>query len=255
MKTIRALTLSVAFLSTSASATTNYQDWWWNPGLSGMGVNIGQQDNTVAAAWYLYGSDGKATFLILPGTIVNNKVTGNLYRSTGPLPGPSYNPNNVSETAVGTASITFTSANTATLAYDYDGLSGSIDLSRLTFDEPAISGTWEYSYKSTVSGCTFSGNNGTYTGGGYASISKSSGNLSITTYPNEGGYCVMTTSYDQKGSLGSGDGLFSCSGGISGSVSFSDVRVVDDFIILGYSRTMTSGETCRETGKLGGVRY
>jgi hypothetical protein len=41
-------------MTTTSAMATNYQDWWWNPGLSGMGVNIGHEGNTIVAAWYLY---------------------------------------------------------------------------------------------------------------------------------------------------------------------------------------------------------
>jgi len=94
MKRLKSITTGLLFVLTlglSNSAAASYQDWWWNPAQSGMGVNIGQQDNTIFAAWNLYGDDGKATFLSFSGTIIptirGDTVDGALYRNTGPSPG------------------------------------------------------------------------------------------------------------------------------------------------------------------------
>ena len=108
MKRITAVIL-LAILATTAGATTNYQDWWWNPALSGMGWNIGQQDNTITVAWYLYDSTENPTFLTLAGPLVGNAVEGTLFESFGPPPGPGYNPADVERIDVGTAQLECTS--------------------------------------------------------------------------------------------------------------------------------------------------
>ena len=127
--------------SATASSTSNYQDWWWNPGLSGMGFNIGQQGDTVFVSWYLYDTDSDATFLYLADSLSDNVVSGTLLRSSGPMPGGGFDPNLVDVTAVGTATLTFLSGNQATFAYDYDGLSGTINLERFSYDRFDMSGT------------------------------------------------------------------------------------------------------------------
>jgi hypothetical protein len=142
---------------TTPAFATNYQDWWWNSQQDGMGVNIGHQANTIAAAWYLYDSDGSSAFLILSGPVKGNSVSGNLYRSTGPLPGPGYDPSNVDTNAVGTGSITFTSDTTATLAYNYDGLSGSLELIRFSFGGYSLDGDFAVSSTFVRSNCQNAG--------------------------------------------------------------------------------------------------
>ncbi len=255
IKLLKLVVFALAFFSwNSACATQNYSDWWWNSSQSGMGVHVNHQGNIVAASWFLYDPDGSPSFMLLAGTLTNNQLTGNLSRSTGPQPGPSFDPNAVTRTTVGTATLTFTGSNSATLSYSYNGLSGTLNLSRNTFTSPSISGTWQYAVASTISSCTNSNYNGASTDDGYASIAVSGGRVSMTTYSSDGSSCSYSTSYTQTGSTANGSGTFSCSYGISGSMIFQDLRVSDDFMIANYSKQATSGETCRESGKFGAVK-
>lgn len=50
-------------LLTGQSHAADYQDFWWNPSMSGMGWNISQQNNTIFMAWFNYAADSKATSL------------------------------------------------------------------------------------------------------------------------------------------------------------------------------------------------
>lgn len=236
-------------------ATQNYSDWWWNSSQSGMGVHVNHQGSIVAATWFMYDPDGSPSFLLLAGTLSNNQISGNLSRSTGPQPGPSFDPNAVIRTNVGTATLTFTGSNSATFSYSYNGLSGTLILGRNTFSSPSISGTWQYAAASTISNCIHSSENGAMTDSGYASVTVGGGQFSMTTYSIDGSICSHSTSFTQTGSTASGSGTFSCSFGVSGSVTFEDLRVTDNFMIANYSRQATSGETCRETGgKFGAVK-
>jgi hypothetical protein len=106
-------------LCSSSHAANNYQDWWWNPAQSGMGLNVGQQNDTLFVAWFNYGDDTRASFLTMGGVLSGNTLTGPLLRNTGPVPGPNYNPALVKQTAVGTATITFNSNNDATPAVQF----------------------------------------------------------------------------------------------------------------------------------------
>lgn len=250
MRTLKKLARSACFAlmlaMSGTAAAANYQDWWWNPSIVGAGINIGQQGNTIAAAWYLFDADGHPTFLTFAGQLVGNQVSGNLFRTE--VSG------GVATNSVGSATFTFTDDNTATLSYTLFGQPGSIALNRFTYASPAIGGIWDYSFKSTVTGCTIPSNNGTYVDGAYASINLDNNHLSMTTYDESGGICVYNITINQTGSIANGQGSFSCNFGISGTASFASLRVADDFITLDYTRKATQGETCQEIGKLGGVR-
>ena len=115
--------------------TPDYQDWWWNPAQSGMGINIGQNDDTLVIAWYHFDNKGQATYLMFSGPLAENRLSSTLYRTAGPAPGPGYDRADVHSTAVGTATIDFLSSGEATLSYEYDGQAGSIILQRFLYSE------------------------------------------------------------------------------------------------------------------------
>jgi hypothetical protein len=47
------LLIAFLFVCGSAHAINNYQDWWWNPTQSGMGLNVGQQNDSKPKAFNL----------------------------------------------------------------------------------------------------------------------------------------------------------------------------------------------------------
>lgn len=229
---------------------TNYQDWWWNPDQNGMGVNIGHQQDTVAAAWYLYENDGSSAFLILSGKVVGNEVNGNLYRSSGPLPGPNYNPNQVDTTAVGTASITFTSETTATLTYDYDGLSGSWMLERFSYGSYSLNGEYAMTSTFTRTGCQNSVYNFETFDAVLASVTSDGLSLEINQVAPS---CTGSIDLTQSGSTFQGSGEFSCTSGQGGTIEFSELRLGGDHFFGRYTEIFTEGETCREVGIVSGL--
>lgn len=117
----------------SPQAAVNYQDWWWDPERSGMGFNIGHQGKLLLIGWHHYDNFRRPTWLTMSGELKGNIVTGELVRSNGPMPGPSYAPGSVISRAVGIATITFTDADNAVFEYSYDGNYGSIDLRRYNY--------------------------------------------------------------------------------------------------------------------------
>jgi hypothetical protein len=253
MKRLAAAILLTIFAAT-ATATENYQDWWWNPSLSGMGWNVGQQDNTITVAWYLYDSTENPIFLTLSGQLVGNAVEGILFESFGPPPGPGYNPADVDSIAVGTARVVFQAGNQATFTYDYDGLAGTITLERFSYDFEDFSGEWIYAATGVSSGCTISSNNGAYTSNGRLSINQNGSFLSVRDSLSTGGTCTYNVTLSQKGSYYDGSGAFSCDYGVSGMVTISDTRRIDDFLILVYDAQTTSGESCRQQSEVAGVK-
>lgn len=243
----------VLLLAATASAHASsgkYQDWWWDPAKSGMGFNIGHQENTLFVMWFLYGDDGKATFLQLAGNLSGDQLSGTLYRTAGPAPGPAYNPAGVSVSAVGSASISFSSSNAAVFTYSFEGKSGSIALQRYTFANIDLTGTRPYAATGTLSSCRSTANNGSYDTAGIFYATRSGSNYSFTQQSLDGITCNYTLPLSQKGSILSGSGNFTCSGGLAGTIEISDVRKVDDFVNLEYTLRYNTGETCVDRGKL-----
>lgn len=103
----------------SLAAPVNYQGLWWaSPAMSesGWGINLAHQGDVIFATWFTYDSTGMAWWLsvsankVAPGT-----YTGTLYRTSG-APFYAFAPP-TSYTAVGTATLTFSSATRGMFSY------------------------------------------------------------------------------------------------------------------------------------------
>ena len=124
------------YLGATAGGSVDYTDLWWNPGESGWGLNLIQHPSRVIfGVWYTYGADGKRTWLVLPsGTWSSaNTYTGPLYATAGPNVAQSFDASKVTVQPVGTATLTFSDANTGTFAYSVNGVSGSRAITRQPF--------------------------------------------------------------------------------------------------------------------------
>lgn len=193
----------------------NYQDWWWNPSQSGMGVNIGHEANTIVAVWFLYGDDGKATFFYMDGRLNGNAVGGTinspLYRVTGMPPGPSFNPASVVATAVGSASINFTSDTTAVLTYSYDNGShaGTLNLQRWSYAPLVVDGTYQFLMR-RVNSCGLRPPLPIFDRvQGVVSTTGNTLNLKLTSSSGEP-ICSFSINHSQSGSIIEGVGAASC---------------------------------------------
>lgn len=216
----------------ASNAATNYQDWWWNPNLSGMGLNIGQQQDTMFITWYNYDDSGRSTYLLLSGQVKNGVLSVPLYRTSLNPPDPNFNPQNVKTTPVGSASIVFTGDNSAVFVYNYENKKGSVDLQRFTFATVDITGTWSWLARSKFSGCADARSNGQDSGIGTVKIEKLQTNsyrFSFSTMESSGS-CTAVFNLTHTGSVFSGTGVNSCPDGETGTYTVSNGRVMDSFI-------------------------
>jgi alpha-tubulin suppressor-like RCC1 family protein len=126
----------------AAGASPNYSDLWWaSPAASenGWGLNIVHQGDVIFSTWYTYGADRKGMWLSMSDgrKNANGSYSGTLQRTTGPAYSASpWNPAQVSRTTVGTATLAFSDANTATFQYTVDGVSQAKTITRLVFKAP-----------------------------------------------------------------------------------------------------------------------
>jgi hypothetical protein len=117
----------------------DYSDLWWNANESGWGISIVQHaSHQLYGTWYVYDANGKPTWVVLPGGKWNTSTsfTGDLYMTTGPDPRGSFDPSLVTRTKVGSATLAFSSASTATLTWTVNGASGSRQITRQLFGPP-----------------------------------------------------------------------------------------------------------------------
>jgi hypothetical protein len=127
------------FATPEAALATSYNDLWWNPAESGWGLSINQQYRTLFAVWYSYGADGRPVWYVMSGGswVTSDTYSGTLYR-TSAAPAPFFgslwfDASAVTRVPVGSLSLTFRSADTATMSYDVAGIRGSKTITRQSF--------------------------------------------------------------------------------------------------------------------------
>lgn len=254
IKTLLAWVLCLA--SGLSHATNNYQDWWWNPAQSGMGLNVGQQNDSVFVAWFNYGDDTKASFLTMGGVLSGNTLTGTLYRGTGPVPGPNYNPALVKQVAVGTATLTFNSNTDATLNYSYDNKSGSMALQRFSFASPNLNQTWTVVQTYTKNNCANPRLNESITNIAKIKGQQGAGNNFTFTITDLDGAnrCIAALALQPAGSRGVAAGSATCYDGSGANVTFDDMSVQAGYLNLSYTLTnITEDRSCIQKGNWSGI--
>jgi serine protease len=102
---------------------TNYQDLWYAAPAaseSGWGINLAHQGDTIFATWFTYDVDGTPMWLSATlGKVGARAYTGALIRTSGPaFNAVPFNPNAVTRSQAGTATITFANGNAASFAYE-----------------------------------------------------------------------------------------------------------------------------------------
>jgi hypothetical protein len=244
-----------ALLFAGAASASDYQDWWYDPANGGMGISIGQQNNTIFGAWYLYSGNGTATFLGFTGTLAGVYLYAPLTRYSG-TPPVGYNPATTTGMPVGTVTVTFTSDTTATFNYSYDGGSGTLNLQRFTFAPLQLAGIYSYSYTTTVSGCTNPSNNGVTNGTATATFSTNGSSFMMyTSMYAVAGQCQYSGQWGQMGSKIRTIETIFCSGFYAPNASMS-ISLQDNFFVATESGSYVPGGSgsCSFITQMGGVR-
>jgi len=124
----------------SRSATTNYQDLWWNAAESGWGLNLTHQDNTLFATLFTYDAGGRDLWLVMPAGARqgDGSYLGDLYRTSGSafntVPFPPIGGSDI--TTVGNMRLRFTNGESGTLTYVYNGTTVTKAITRQEFSTP-----------------------------------------------------------------------------------------------------------------------
>lgn len=119
------------------ASARNFQDIWWTPSEPGWGLSIAHQGNTLFATLYVYGADGRGTWLVMSdgNRNINGVYVGALYRTRG----PAFNAapwSAVTLSQVGTATLGFGNGNAGTLTYTVDGVTVTKQVQRNVFGMP-----------------------------------------------------------------------------------------------------------------------
>ena len=119
-------------------ATTNYQGLWWNAPAgseSGWGLNVAHQGDTIFASWFTYDPSGEGWWLVMTAPKSGpTAYTGTLYETRGPaFNAVPWSPAGVSNTAVGSGTLTFSDASNGTFAYTVHGVAQTKAITREVF--------------------------------------------------------------------------------------------------------------------------
>jgi hypothetical protein len=143
--------LAAVLLAQPAHATTdttNFTDLWWNPSESGWGVTVTQDRTTLFLTFFVYGPDGRPTWVTAAleyartGTSGQPVFSGDLVVTTGPYYGSTFNQALVTRRVAGTATFAPASATSARLDYTVDGVPVTKQVVRQTFRNENLTGTY-----------------------------------------------------------------------------------------------------------------
>ena len=127
-------------VNVASGGPPSYQDLWWaGQAENGWGMSLSQHGASMFGAFYVYDAQGRPTWMVMPGGAWNagfTAITGALFIPTGSWFGAYDASRLVAGASVGTATITFTSASTATLSYTVNGVSGQKAIQRQLFGPP-----------------------------------------------------------------------------------------------------------------------
>lgn len=123
------------FATGATAPAINYTDIWWNADESGWGIALTHQYGSIFAAWYAYDNSGKAIWYVASNCVVSGDAcSGDLYQVTGGsrLTSP-WNGAGKQVSKVGTLSLAFSNADSASMNYSINGIAASRLISRLRF--------------------------------------------------------------------------------------------------------------------------
>ncbi len=129
-----AIALLVGAGTANAQYTVPESGWYWNPVLSGSGINMEFQDSAMFLSYYSYRANGEAVFYTVQGNYdpLTRRVQGTLYTYTGGqcIGCPYVSPTPV---AVGAATIQFTSLGNAAITFATSTGTAQFNVQRFIF--------------------------------------------------------------------------------------------------------------------------
>jgi hypothetical protein len=254
--------LGLALPAAATTFSTDYTDLWLVPTEPGWGLNVVNQGDTIFASLYVYGGDTLPRWYFasdLRGSGGNN-FTGTLYRSQGSSFASPWNPAQFTGgIPVGSMTLNFSTATTATLSYTVDGIAVTKNISRFAFKLNNLSGNYVGGMTAISNSCGNPANsNQAILIAGFLTVTHGSGNPRfVVDFSNaqtgQAATCTFTGAYIQEGKLGSiPNGTWSCTGGANNTGTFNMQQI--DAKLAGFNAVVTGQDQyCRYVGYFGGV--
>lgn len=213
--------------SPATTATSNYNDLWWDPNESGWGMNIAQQASTLFLTFFIYGADSKPTWVTGQlsktgeSTFGQPIFTGDMIATTGPYYGDLFNELSVTRRRVGTVTFSPADAVSGTLTYTIDGVSVSKVVVRQTLVNDDLSGNYlGVSY--LLWDCP-PDNIAVTTSATQGTISQSGKQFRYEEIEDRVNVCTWAGTWTQQGVLGRVEGTVNCTDGMNGTFAMSEV--------------------------------
>lgn len=267
LKRFAAAAVAAVGFSLPASATsysTDFSDLWYvGESESGWGINFIQQAEIIFATMFVYGQDNTPRWYVAsglaPASSGSTTFTGQLFRTTGPYFGGAWTANAVS-TPVGTMTVAFNSASTATLTYSVDGTTVTKNIQRQTWRVNNISGNYLGGITAIGSSCGSGVPNGPILIFGNLGVTQSGNAITmrINFISNTGASssCNMSGNMTQQGKMGTLSGgnwacTFGNQPGNQGTFTLTAIDVSNN----GFSANFTGQDQfCIYNGRFGGLR-
>jgi hypothetical protein len=256
---LTAVLFAVFFATTSRAATptTDFSDLWFNASESGWGVNLIQQNEIIFVTMFVYGPNGQPTWYVGPSTAYGGNsngivsFTGPLYATTGPWFGGTFNPNNVAFRQVGAVSVAAGQVDTAAISYSVDGVQVTKTITRQTWRNENVGGTYVGAVTGTYEGCG-AARNGYLEEQIVLTVGHDGGTTFTMREEGSGYFCNYTGQYRQAGRMGSVQGTATCSDGQNQAFATSEVQGG----LQGLSMRLVSQfeNNCQFVGRIGGMR-
>ncbi len=120
------------WLSAANGPTRDYTGAWYVPAEPGWGLTVFNYPGQVFALFFVYDTQGRPAWYRLQSAWTGaDQVTARLDRPNGPAWSSNFNPNAVGYTAVGNATLTFTSATSATMTFNDGTVNRTVTLAKL----------------------------------------------------------------------------------------------------------------------------
>ena len=250
-------------LSLPAAASTfsiDYSDLWGggqpNPTENGWGLNLIQQGDVIFATWFVYAQNGAPTWFSATLNPSGGSTTWTgllIFVPTASFYGAPWAGTPATST-VGSATITFSNANSGTLSYTANGVTVNKQISRFSLRAPNLAGRY-------LGGATALCNNSTSNAiliFDNLTVSQSGTTVSMAVdffnAQSVRSLCTYNGNINTTGRTGSITGTFSCSGGANNTGNFSITNLESS--INGFNGNFNaSDQFCSNIGgRFGGVR-
>ena len=254
MHTKRIIAALLAATGLRAHANT-YTDLWNNANEPGWGMNVVQQLETAFVTLFVYGDDGKPTWLVASDARIvaySNPggfpvFSGALYRTQGPVPGVQVQP-------VGRIDIEVLAKDRMRVTYGVDGRETVREVRRYSFQQPMelANYTAQFVLRQSRGGQPY----GTLLvqADMLLHLDSEAGQLFARADDQLGRRCEYRGPYAVSGKLVSASGTFTCTSGdaTSGTFELTDLELNDN----GFTgRLRTASQDHAQLGKVAGVRW